>query len=199
VPAAEEESVLAESVGLALMVVLERLSPTQRVAFVLHDLFAVPFDEIGRLLDRSEVAAKKLASRARERVHGRRPEGPAGVSAFRLAQAFLAASRAGDIDTLLEVLAPGVVRRVDPELVGPGVAAEVRGARAVAEETRHFTDRARAAAVLLVDGQPGLVVAPRGRLLAVLRLTVAAGRITVVDVIGAPERLRHLALTLPQT
>jgi RNA polymerase sigma-70 factor (ECF subfamily) len=184
-------------VGLALAVVLQRLSPAQRVAFVLHDLFAVPFDEIGRLLDRSEPAAKKLASRARTRVYGQSPTGAAGAAEFRLAGAFLAASRAGDIDTLLDLLAPGVVRRVDRRLVGAEVATELRGARAVAEETRSFAARARAGAVALVDNRPGVVIAPSGRLLAALRLSFTAGRISAVEVIGEPERLRGLTITVP--
>ncbi|MER7007748.1 sigma-70 family RNA polymerase sigma factor [Dactylosporangium sp. NPDC000555] len=180
-----DEAVLAERVGLALLVVLDRLSPDQRVAFVLHDLFSVPFGDIARVLRKSPDAAKKLASRARERVNGGDPAAVrADAATWRLAEAFLAASRSGDIPALLELLAPEVVRRADPALLPPGVPALVHGARAVAEETRAFAARTRAAQVALVDGAPGLVVAPGGRLLAVLRLTVEGGRITAVDVVA---------------
>lgn len=194
----EEEAVLAESVGLALLVVLDRLSPAQRVAFVLHDLFAVPFDQIARVLDRSPTAAKKLASRARERVHGRVDAvTPDLADQLRLTEAFLAASRDGDLRTLLDVLAPDVVRRADPVLVPAGVPVEVRGAAEVAEETRLFAHRARAGAVVLVGGEPGVVVAPAGRLRAVLRLTIHAGRVHRVDIVGDPVRLAALDLTVP--
>ena len=198
VGAPEDEAVLAESVGLALLVVLDRLSPAQRVAFVLHDLFAVPFEDIAVVVDRSVPATKKLASRARARVQG-------GTVATRtpdphhhraVVDAFLAASRGGDVDTLLRLLAPDVVRYADRVGLPAGVASEVRGARAVAEETRVFTARARAAEVALVDGAPGIVVAPRGRLFAVLRVTVDGGRITAFDVVTDPDRLDRITLAV---
>jgi len=190
----EDEMLLAESVGLALLVVLDRLSPAQRVAFVLHDLFAVPFDEVGQVLDRSPAAAKKLASRARTRVTGRgsnqQPIDQRCVAEhLPVVAAFLAAARGGDIPTLLDLLAPGVVRHADPVLIAPGAATEVRGAAAVAEETRHFTARARAGVVALVDGAPGIVIAPAGRLEAVLRLTIEAARVRGVGGGGEPGRL----------
>ena len=197
-PGADEEAVLAESVGLALMVVLQRLSPLQRVAFVLHDLFSFPFVDVGRALDRSPAAAKKLASRARERVHGH------GATAervdrhhLRLVEAFLAASRDGDIPQLLDVLAPGVVRRVDRILVPDEVPAEMRGAREVAEETRLFAARARFGVTALVDDVPGIVVAPHGRLDSVLQLTISGERITAIDIIGEPERLNRVRIAIP--
>lgn len=193
--AADEEVVLAESVGRALLVVLDRLSPAQRVAFVLHDLFSVPFDDIGRVLDRSAVAAKKLASRARDRLHG--APSTYDVADFAVVEAFMAASRGGDIPALLDLLAPGVVRTVDRVLVPESVAAEVRGARAVAEETRLFRRRARTAAMALVDGAPAIVLAPAGRLEGVLRIVIRAGRIEEIDIVGDRDRLAAMTLTLP--
>ncbi len=196
---ADETALLTDSVSNALLVVLDRLSPAQRVAFVLHDVFAMPFETIAGLLDRSPAAAKKLASRARGRLHA----GPAAGSArtaehLKVVEAFLAASRGGDIATLLELLAPDVLRRVDPALVPAGVPAELRGAREVAEETRHFTRRARAGAVLLIDGAPGVVIAPRGRAQILLRIGVGAdNRIHTIDITGDPDRLRRAVLALP--
>lgn len=193
----EEQAVMAESVGLALLVVLARLTPAERVAFVLHDLFAVPFEEIATVVGRSAVASKKLASRARHRVRG-----VATVDEVDLAQhyavvdAFLTASRGGDLDTLVKLLAPDVVRRADRAAVLVDAATEVRGARAVAEETRVFAHRARTAEVALVDGAPGVIVAPHGRLLIALRLTIDSGRVTEIDVIGDPTRLDELPLAL---
>ena len=192
-----EEAVLAESVGLALLVVLDRLSPAQRVAFVLHDLFAVPFEDIAVVTDRSVAATKKLASRARARVHGGTPAPAPDLHHHRaVVDAFLAASRDGDIDALLRLLAPDVVRRADAVGLPAGVATEVRGARAVAEETRVFTARARTAEVALVDGAPGIVVAPRGRLFAVLRVTVEDGRVAAFEVLTDPARLARLELAV---
>jgi RNA polymerase sigma-70 factor (ECF subfamily) len=193
----EDEVVLAEQVGLALLVVLDRLSPAQRVAFVLHDLFALPFEDIARVLDRSPAATKKLASRARDRVHGQTPPDPHRAAHLPLVAAFLAASRGGDLPTLLDLLAPGVVRLADPVLLPPTIPTELRGATQVAEETRAFTTRARTATVAWLDGHPGLVVAPAGHLYAALRLTITANRITRIDVIGNPTRLAALTITLP--
>lgn len=198
-PAADEDALTADSVSRALLVVLDRLPPAQRVAFVLHDVFAMPFETIAELLDRTPAATKKLASRAR----GRLQPAPAAAAPRRaehvqVVQAFLAASRDGDIDALVKLLAPDVVRIVDPSLVPPEVPVEMRGARAVAEETRRFTDRARAGAVVLIDGRPGIAIAPAGRLLALLRIAVGANnRIRVIDITGDPERLRVAVLTLP--
>ncbi len=191
----EHEAVLADSVGRALLVVLERLTPAERVAFVLHDLFAVPFDEIATVVGRSPVASKKLASRARTRVRGVPRVSEVDLARhYTVVEAFLTASRGGDLNALVELLAPDVVRRADRFAVPADIATEVHGARAVAEETRVFAHRARAAEVALVDGTPGIVVAPRGRLLAVLRLSVDHGRITEIDVIADPTRLAQLPL-----
>jgi RNA polymerase sigma factor (sigma-70 family) len=190
----EQEAVLAESVGYALLVVLERLSPAERVAFVLHDLFAVPFDEIATVVGRSPVASKKLASRARNRVQGAATVDRADLARhYAVVDAFLAATRGGDLGALVELLAPDVVRRADRRF---GVPPEVRGARAVSEETRRFVWVAHSAEVALVDGMPGVIVAPRGRLFSVLRLRIEQGRITEIDVIGEPARLDQLPLAV---
>lgn len=196
-PAADDEVAMAETVGRALLVVLDRLSPAQRVAFVLHDVFAVPFDDIGALLDRSPVAAKKLASRARERLHGD-PEPPHRPTAehLKLAQAFLSASQHGDLAVLLEILAPDVVRRVDRVLVPAHVPTDLRGARAFVEESRMFATVARGAEVAVLDGAAGIVVAPAGRLKAVLRLDIRDGRIHTIDIIGEEHRLASVVVTL---
>lgn len=193
-PDPDEEALRSEAVGRALLVVLDRLTPAQRVAFVLHDLFAVPFEEVAVVVDRSVVATKKLASRARDRVRGPAPVAPVPPDHEAVVAAFLAAARGGDVDGLLALLAPDVVRRADRHAVGPAVASVVRGARAVAEETRLLRARALHAAVARIDGVPGLVVAPGGRLELVLRIAVVDGRIAEVDVIGDPERLATLAL-----
>ncbi|GAA2079570.1 sigma-70 family RNA polymerase sigma factor [Streptomyces albiaxialis] len=202
----EDEAVLADAVGRALLVVLDTLGPEERVAFVLHDTFAVPFDEIAPLVDRSPVAAKKLASRARHRVRGTSapgaaPEGPAGPvpgGHRQVVDAFLAAARTGDLDALLGVLAPDVVRRADPALLPSGRTAVLRGARAVAEETRLLARNARFAGPALVDGAPALVVAPHGRLRLALRLTIEGGRVAAYEVIADPARLARLVVTVPE-
>lgn len=196
--AAEEEVLRSEAVSRALLVVLDRLSPAQRAAFVLHDVFEVPFEQIGELLDRSADAAKKLASRARQRLHAEPAAEPRRrAEHHQIVTAFLTASRDGDIPALLELLAPDVVRRVDPVLLPAGVPTEMRGAADVATETRRFTARTRAGAVLLVDGAPGIAIAPGGRLLAVLRIGIGDGRIHTIDIAGEPDRLRFMTLQLP--
>jgi RNA polymerase sigma-70 factor, ECF subfamily len=200
---ADEDALLADSVSSALLVVLDRLSPPQRVAFVLHDLFAVPFGTIAGLLDRSPAAAKKLASRARGRLLGGAPAQPRRAAEhLEVVEAFLAASRGGDIATLLELLAPGVVRRVEPTLVpglvSAGVPTELRGANDVAEETRRFAQRARHGVVMLIDGAPGIVIAPRGRPQIMLRIGIGTdNHIHTIDVTGDAERLRRALLALP--
>ncbi|MBO2463392.1 sigma-70 family RNA polymerase sigma factor [Actinomadura violacea] len=189
----EEEAVLADSVGLAMLVVLDRLGPAERVAFVLHDLFAVPFAEIAGIVERTPETTKRLASRARRRVHGT-PAVPAADLARQreVVAAFLAASRSGDLDALLAVLAPDAFRRAE----GAAGAAEVRGARRIAGETLANPVRARNARLALVDGSAGVVVAPRGRLAAVLRVTVEDGRIAGFTVVGDPSRLRAVRIAL---
>ncbi len=197
----EADALLADGVSRALLIVLDRLSPAQRVAFVLHDVFAVPFDDVGQLLNRSPTAAKKLASRARGRIRGRAPLHPRqSREHLRIVEAFLAASRGGDITTLLELLAPDVVRTVDPSLVPRHVATQARGARQVAEETRLFTKRARSGVVVLLDGTPGIGVAPRGRIRAVLRIDIGEDNlIHAIDIIGDHHRLDQITLTLPHS
>jgi len=193
----EDQAVLADSVGLALMVVLERLGPFERVAFVLHDMFAVPFEEIARIVDRSPVAAKKMASRARRRVQGEATVPAADLTRQRhVVDAFLSAARAGDIASLLAVLAPDVIRRADRAALPPGVPTEIRGARRVAEGAVTFLERARFARPALVNGTIGVVVAPRGRLQLAVEVTIDGDRITAIDLIGDPGRLRQLDLAV---
>ncbi|MGH4034347.1 sigma-70 family RNA polymerase sigma factor [Actinomycetota bacterium Odt1-20B] len=193
----EEEALTADSVGRALLVVLDTLTPPERVAFVLHDLFAVPFAEIAPIVDRSPVTTKKLASRARGRVQGTPALPPADLEAHReVVEAFLAAARGGDLTALLTALAPDVVRRADPATLPTGVAPEVRGAHEVARETVLLRRNAQFAAAALVDGRPGIVVAPYGRLLIALRVRVAEGRVAEYEVIADQVRLAELDLAL---
>jgi RNA polymerase sigma-70 factor (ECF subfamily) len=193
----EHEALLADSVGLALLVVLDTLTPPERLAFVLHDLFAVPFDEIAPIVERSPTAAKKLASRARHRVRGATTIPDADLTRHRhVVDAFLAAARGGDMNKLLAVLDPDVVRRADRAALPAGAATELRGAQAVAEETRTNSQRARFAQPALVNGTVGIVVAPRGQLLLALRLTIKDDKIAEIDVIADPARLHQLDLAV---
>ncbi|MEU8871283.1 sigma-70 family RNA polymerase sigma factor [Streptomyces javensis] len=193
----EDEAVLADSVGRALLVVLDTLGPAERVAFVLHDVFAVPFDRIAPIVERSPVAAKKLASRARQKVRGITTVPRAELDRQRrTVDAFLAAARGGDMAALLAVLDPDVVRRADRAALPEGVPTMASGARAVAEETAGFAPRARFAESALVNGSVGVVVAPRGRLLLALTVTVEDGRIAAYEVIADPARLSELELGL---
>jgi RNA polymerase sigma factor (sigma-70 family) len=191
----EKEAVLADSVGLALLVVLEMLAPDERLAFVLHDMFAMPFDEIAPLVGRSPAAARQLASRARRRVQGARRAPRADLRRQReVVEAFLAAARAGDFDGLLAVLDPDVVRRVDAAALPPGAPRELRGAQAVARGALAGSQRARSApvALALVNGSVGVVVAPRGRLSTVITFKIRRGKIVEMDVLTDPARLRQL-------
>ena len=193
----EQEAIMADSVGRALLVVLHTLGPAERVAFVLHDMFAVPFDEIASIVGRSTVATKKLASRARHKVHGTPAiRGAECARHRRVVEAFLAASRAGDLDAVIAVLAPDVVRRADRAALPPGRATEVRGARAVAEEIVVFGRNARFAALALVNGAVGIVVAPRGRLQLALTVTIDGGKIVGYELIADPTRLQQLDLAV---
>jgi RNA polymerase sigma factor (sigma-70 family) len=189
----EHEALLGDSVGLALLVVLETLSPAERVAFVLHDMFDLPFEEIAPIVGRSPAAARQLASRARRRVQGARVPDADLTRRREIVDAFLAASRGGDFDALLAVLDPDVVLRADRVAVEMGASEEVRGAAAVAET---FSGRARAARPALVNGAPGLVWAERGRPRIVFALTITRGKIAEIDLVADPERLRELDLTL---
>jgi RNA polymerase sigma factor (sigma-70 family) len=192
-PDPEEETVLADSVGLALLVVLDALTPAERLAFVLHDMFAVPFDEIGPILGRSTPAAKMLASRARRRV---RDAGTPTDLARRHAvvAAFLAASREGDFAALVELLDPEVTARADA--VAAGTPTVLHGAAEVARRALLFARRAEHARVDLVDGTPAVLVTVHGRL--VLALTFAfADRITEIDIIADPDHLARLVAHSP--
>jgi RNA polymerase sigma-70 factor (ECF subfamily) len=191
----EHEALLADSVGLALLVVLETLAPAERLAFVLHDMFAVPFDEIAPIVGRSPAAARQLASRARRRVWGAAPAPDVDLARQReVVDAFLAAARGGDFDALVAVLDPDVVLRVDAGVVRAGASREVRGARAVAEQARSFARLARLARPAVVNGTAGFVVASRGRTIAVAGFTVANGAIAEIDLLADPVRLRELHL-----
>jgi len=191
----EHEAVLADSVGLALLVVLENLAPAERLAFVLHDLFAVPFEEIAPIVGRSPEAARQLASRARRRVQGAGSSVDPDLTRQReVVDAFLAASRRGDFEALLAVLDPNVVLRSDPSMVPPGAPLETRGAPILAR--RAAMGGARGAQPALVNGAVGLVVAPRGRLMMVVRFTITDGKIVEMESIADPERLRELDLAL---
>src|SRR5215212_1473785 len=193
----EHEALLADSVGLALLLVLETLSPTERLAFVLHDMFGVPFEEIASIVGRSPGAARQLASRARRRVRGAAISADAGLACQREAvDAFLAASREGDFEALLAVLDPDVVLRIDGGAVRAGLSREVRGVRAVAEQTLTFSRLSPFVRPALVNGAAGVVVAPRGRLFAVMGFTVRGGKIVEIDILADPARLRQLDLAL---
>jgi RNA polymerase sigma factor (sigma-70 family) len=195
---ADEDVLRTESVSRALLVVLDRLSPAQRIAFVLHDVFAMPFDAVGELLNRSPDAAKKLASRARTRLHGGVSVEPKRTAEhLRIVDAFLVASRSGDMRTLLDLLAPDVVRRVDRALVPDDVPTVRRGVKQVAEETRRFALRARTGVVMLVNGVPGIAIAPGGQLEALVQIGIDDGRIHTIDIIGDADRLKSAVLALP--
>jgi len=182
-------------VGLALLVVLEALAPAERVAFVLHDLFELPFDELAPVVARSEEATRQLASRARRRVRGSEMPTVADLAPQRaLVDAFLAAARGGELEKLVAMLDPDVVLRADSVAMRGAGGREVRGAAAVA---KLYSGRAQAAAAALVDGGVGIVVAPRGRLIFAIRITLAGDRILAFDVIGEPERLAALEVAAP--
>jgi RNA polymerase sigma-70 factor (ECF subfamily) len=189
----EAEHALARSVGLALLVVLESLAPPERVAFVLHDLFGVEFEEIARILDRSPAATRQLASRARRRVRGSPEPSPNAARQREVVHAFLAAARSGDFDALVAVLDPNVVLRMDAS-AARGVPIELRGADVLAR--RAIDSGARAAQAALVGGEAGVVIAPSGRLAMVLRFTVEHGKVVAVDAVGDATRLAALEIAL---
>jgi hypothetical protein len=193
----EHEALLADSVGLALLVVLDTLPPAQRLAFVLHDMFDLSFDEIAPIVGRSPSAARQLASRARRRVKGSRPvPEPDLARQRRVVDAYLAATRGGDFEALVRLLDPRVVLHADPA-AGPTAAPIVlRGARAVARGAVASSDRARFSQTALVNGAVGLVMAPRGHLFLVLGFTIEDEAITEINVIADPARLRHLDLAV---
>ncbi len=190
----EHEVLLADSVGLAMLVVLDALTPAERLAFVLHDMFAVPFDEIAPIVGRSEMAARQLASRARRRVQGSAAVPDADLVRQReIVDAFLAASRDGDFEALLALLDPDVVLRADYGAAPTGPT-RVRGARAVLERATSYSRFAQFARPVLVNGTPGLMTAPNGRPFAVMAFTVRNGKIVEIDVLVGSERLDQLGL-----
>ena len=191
----EHEALLADSVGLALLVVLETLSPPERLAFVLHDIFAVPFDEIASIIDRSPEAARQLASRARRRVQAENTIPDADLDAQReVVEAFLAAARDGDFDRLVAVLHPDVVLRAD---FGPaGESREVRGARAVAGQAVFYSRLGLVMQPALINGTPGAVSFLDGKPFSVGGVTVRGGKIVEIDILADPERLRQLDLEI---
>jgi RNA polymerase sigma-70 factor (ECF subfamily) len=190
----EHEALLADSVGLALLLVLEKLAPAERVAFVLHDIFDLPFDDIAAIVGRSPAAARQLASRARRRVQGADTVPDADLARQRqVVDAFLAASRGGDFAALLAVLDPDVVLRADRAAVQVGAAREVRGAAAVADT---FSGRARAAKRAVVNGAAGLVWAPGGQPRVVFGFTIGSGKIVAIDLVAEPDRLGQLDLAV---
>ncbi|MFI5683385.1 RNA polymerase sigma factor SigJ [Streptomyces sp. NPDC051636] len=198
----EQEVLQADSVGLALLVVLEMLEPAERLAFVLHDMFAVPFDDIAPVVERTPAATRQLASRARRRVQGATPSADPDLGRQRqVLDAFLAASRGGDFEALVALLHPDVVLRADAGALVRGAAASkvVRGAKAVAEQAVLFARFANFARPVLVNGSLGLVTAPEGRAMSVTALTIADGKITGMYIVADPDRLARLDLpALPE-
>jgi Sigma-70, region 4/SnoaL-like domain len=191
----EQEALLADSVGLALLVVLETLEPAERLAFVLHDMFAVPFDEIAPIVGRSPAAARQLASRARRRVQSAAPVPDADLATQReVVEAFLAAAREGDFDALVAVLDPDVVLRADAGALPAG--GEVRGAEAVARGTLAFSRLNLYVRPALINGAVGLVSTRGGKPFSVVGFTVRGGMITELDILADPERLRQLDLSI---
>jgi RNA polymerase sigma-70 factor (ECF subfamily) len=193
----EQEALLGDSVGLAMLVVLDALNPVERVAFVLHDVFAVPFDEIAPIVGRTPTAARQLASRARRRVQGAPVPDVDLDGQWVVVDAFLAAARAGDFERLLAVLDPDVVVRSDGGAARPALVSQVRGAREAAEQAMSFRRFAETASRVLVNGIPGGVAwSPDGSPFAVLALTVRGGRIVAIDVLADPDRLGQLDLSV---
>ena len=196
-PDPEQEALMADAVGLALLVVLDRLTPAERLAFVLHDMFAVSFDDIAPMVGRSPAAARQLASRARCRVRGTAMRPVGDLSRQReLVTAFLTAVRAGDFEGLVAVLDPDVVIRIDEAEAVPGVPREIRGARNWAKGALSFSQAARCAQPVLIDGAVGLIWAPGGRLLRVLQFTFKRGKIAEVQIVADATRLHEFNLAV---
>jgi ketosteroid isomerase-like protein len=196
VPTPADEAVLADSVSLALLVVLDRLAPAERLAFVLHDMFDLPFEQIAALVDRSPAAARQLASRARRRVRGAHsPVGNVDPAAQRrVVQAFFAAARSGDLGALVAVLDPDAVLRADGGASRPEVSALLRGSAEVARRAAMFNQPAVAIHPVLVNGAAGAVVTSDGEPVSVMGFTISGGRITEIDILLDPVRLRRLDL-----
>ena len=193
----EHEALLADAVGLALLVVLETLAPAERLAFVLHDMFAVPFDDIAAMVSRSPMAARQLASRARRRIREAAPEPDTDLGRQReVVDAYFAAARDGDFEALVGVLDPDVVLRSDGGVERPRASVVVRGAAAVAEQALTFARMSPFARPALVNGAAGVVVAPRGRPFAVMGFIVRRGKIVAIDALADPARLQGLDLAV---
>ncbi|MET7621463.1 sigma-70 family RNA polymerase sigma factor [Streptomyces sp. NPDC005408] len=191
----EQEALLADSVGLAMLVVLDTLGPAERLAFVLHDMFGMPFDDIAPIVERTPAATRQLASRARRRVQGAAPaEESDPVRRREVVDAFLSASRGGDFEALLALLDPDVLLRADVGAGLVGTSRLVRGARAVAGQAFTFKSFAHFARVVLVNGAPGIFTAPDGQPLSVMDFTVVGGKIVEINLLADPERLRRLDL-----
>ncbi len=194
-PGPEDQALLADSVGLALLAVLDTLSPAERVAFILHDMFAVTFEEIAPIVDRSPAATRQLASRARRRIQGAAPSAGAGrARQHKVVTAFLAASQRGDFAALLDLLDPGVVLRADQAAVRIGAPGQLHGAHDVAGR---FSGQARGARLALIDGAAGLAWTPGGKPRVVFTFTITGGKITAIDMTADPGRLRQLDLVIP--
>ena len=193
----EQETLLADSVGVALLVVLDRLNPAERLAFVLHDVFAVSFEEIAAIIDRTPEAARQLASRARRRVQAKESDANADLpEQRRVVDAFLKALQSGDFEARVAVLDPDVQVHIDGAAGRPGGPREIRGARNWAQGAIAFSQMTRFAQTALVDGSVGLIFAPDGKLSRVLRFTIAHGKIVQADIIAEPARLRDLDLAV---
>jgi RNA polymerase sigma-70 factor (ECF subfamily) len=192
----EHQALLADSVGLALLVVLETLAPAERLAFVLHDMFGVPFDEIAPIVERTPAAARQLASRARRRVQGAAPVPDPDLARQReVVSAFLAAARHGDFDALVAVLDPDVVLRAEGG-AAPGAVTVIRGAAAVAGQALSFSHQDSSARPVLVNGAAGIVSTSDGQPFSVLGFTITNGKIVEIDILADPERIRHLDLAV---
>ncbi|MFC3763171.1 RNA polymerase sigma factor SigJ [Tenggerimyces flavus] len=189
----EQQALLADSVGLALLVVLETLPPAERLAFVLHDTFGLPFDEIAPIVDRTPTAARQLASRARRRVQGAHLPDPDLAKQREVVEAFLAAARAGEFEKLLEILDPDVVLRAD--FGAARVSTLVRGPQDVIAQARLYADSAQYTRHALINGAPGTVAIRKGRLTAVSSMTIVDGKIVQIDILADPDRLRQVQLS----
>jgi RNA polymerase sigma-70 factor (ECF subfamily) len=193
----EHEALLADSVGLALLVVLDSLTPAERLAFVLHDVFGVPFADIATALGRSQAATQQLASRARRRVQTSPEPDPDAARQRRVVDAFFAASRDGDFAALLEVLDPAVTLRIDGGILRADASRVLHGAHAVAAYTATYAKLHPFVVPALVNGAAGAVVAPRGRVMSVMGFTVTRGKIVGIDALVDPERLARLDISVP--
>ena len=196
-PNPESEAQLADSVGLALLVVLDRLSPQERIAFVLHDVFAMPFEEVAPILGRSTVAARQLASRARRRVQGGEKIQDARLVQQRgIVAKFLAALRSGDFEALVTLLDPEVVVRADQAAILAGAPPQIQGARSAAQQAIALSRGAKTARLVLIDGVPGLIVAPAGKLFRAITFGFANNAIAQINVLADAGRLRELEIAL---